>query len=158
MSVQQVDSDPLSHSRLWIQRLCDTLVPLSGSESKQLENEISAIVDEALNFDMLISKQAAELTWYAGRALNNPLRFDSHCMELDGGEMVAPNDAFVSLVLTPALIKQGRSTGEHFEEQHVLIKMIVSCQPMDTISTEQKSHAGSTFWSQGFGSAWLARP
>ena len=87
--------------------------------------QISDIIHEALDLDQLFSKQVAEIYWHMGA--DEPGSFDEAFMEVQPGEKRTVDGQKVQLVVAPGLMKRGRSTGEDYETEIMLLKMTVSC-------------------------------
>ncbi|KAB8067987.1 hypothetical protein BDV29DRAFT_162829 [Aspergillus leporis] len=86
------------------------------------------ILDGAIDLDREISSQVARIEW----VLPSPegLKFYSSMMAFMKGEQV-PNtsaDTEVCVVVCLAMMKRGRSTGEEFQTENLLIPMKVSCE------------------------------
>ena len=109
-----------------IQDLCTQLAPLTKSKYEGFAAQLSDIIKEALALDQLFSKQVAEIYWTMG--INEPGAFREASMELQQGEKRPVGGQKVQLVVTPGLIKRGRSTGENYEMTSMLLRMTVSCE------------------------------
>lgn len=109
---------------LEIQRASETLDPFTATKSKELFGCLERLVDEALEFDLMVSKQAADVTWRSP-ARGKILLFESGSMEVQRGEEIPREDRTVALVVAPALYKRGRSTGEDLEHEKLIIAMEV---------------------------------
>lgn len=104
---------------------------ISKSKDKDLRDQISHLIDGALDLDKLINSQVAEVTWFSDLR-QNAGRFDEDLMETEQGEKKQTEDSenVVTLVCTaPAMFKRGKSTGEDFDVENMLLKMTVSCIP-----------------------------
>ena len=106
--------------------LCTQLAPLTRSKYEEVATQIFDIINEALDLDQLFSKQVAEIYWTIGADELGFFREAS--MELQQGEKRAVDGQKVQLVVAPGLIKRGRSTGEDYEMESMLLRMTVSCE------------------------------
>lgn len=114
-----------------VQNIVEALRSISKSKDKDLRDQISHLIDEALDLDKLINSQVAEVTWLSD-IRQNAERFNEDLMETEQGEKKQMEDSedVVTLVCTaPALFKRGKSTGEDFNVENMLLKMTVSCIP-----------------------------
>ena len=112
-------------SREKVQDLRKQLAPLTKSKNEGVTTQIYEIVYEALDLDQLFSKQVAAIYWTVG--VDEARYFNEALMELQHGEKRAVDGQKVQLVVAPGLIKRGRSTGEDYEIESILLKMTVSC-------------------------------
>ena len=108
------------------QDLCTQLSPLTTSEYKGFATQLSDIISEALDLDQLFSKQVADMYWHMGA--DDPGKFTEASMEMQQGEKHAVDGQKVQMVVAPGLIKRGRSTGDNYETESMLLKMTVSCE------------------------------
>ncbi|KAI0835834.1 hypothetical protein F5Y06DRAFT_119873 [Hypoxylon sp. FL0890] len=125
--------------------ICSYLAAFSTSKDKELASRIADIIIEALDLDLLLSKQAACVQWWYG-AGQETQRFDPESMDLEGevGD-------HVYLYLAPAVLKQGKSNGESFDRTNLLLKMQVVCQPIEALvqpGVDQGPDARKSFRSQ----------
>ena len=109
-----------------VKDLCSQLAPLTKSKYEGFETQFYDIIYEALDLDQLFSKQVADIKWTM-RA-DEPESFNEAFMELQQGEKRTVDGQRVQLVVAPGLIKRGRSTGEHYELESILLKLTVSCE------------------------------
>lgn len=125
---------------------CDYLGCLSTSKDQRLVRTITSIVLEALELDLLISRQVARVKWVY--SINNgPQRFNQGLMDAEE----EPGD-YIYLFLAPALVKQGKSNGDDFDKSTILLKSQVICGPGDA-TVQSESHRGSAAESgRSFGS------
>ena len=119
-----------------IDKICRFLDAFSESKYEDLEEQVSQIVDEACEMDIAISKQAAEVVWLQRRKQDSRL-FDPELMELERGEKSVEGSQNVWLMLAPGLIKRGKSNGEDFHVQNLLLKMQVSCKTKIIVRREK---------------------
>jgi hypothetical protein len=93
-----------------------------------ITKQLDEILDLAFALDKDISQQVARVEWSYDYQLlkNTEFKFDPETMELDEG---SPRSAEkVRLIVAPALVKRGRSTGEDFDVERVLLKSVVNCE------------------------------
>ncbi|RYO32807.1 hypothetical protein AA0113_g11738 [Alternaria arborescens] len=114
----------------WKNELRDEISTCLGPfQSKGLEDsqqEFLDIIDEAIKIDKEICRQVSRITWDFGDDAGI-LVFNPTSMELRKGVMFKANPE-ITLVTSPGVSKQGRSTGEGFELRVCLLKMEVSCE------------------------------
>ena len=120
-----------------VQDLCTQLAPLTKSKYEGLETQIHEIIYEALDLDELFSKQVADIYWTMG--VGKPKSFNEAIMELQQGEKRTVDGQKVQLVVAPGLIKRGRSTGEDYGMESILLRMTVSCE-LITADNPGESH------------------
>ena len=113
-----------------IQDLCTQLAPLTKSKYEGIAAQLTDIIGEALDLDQLLSKQVADIHWILGAHGHEPGKFQEDIMELQQGEKRTIDGQKVQLVVAPGLIKRGRSTGEDYEMENLLLRMTVSCEPI----------------------------
>ncbi|KAJ8120720.1 hypothetical protein ONZ43_g2643 [Nemania bipapillata] len=116
---------------------------LSASKTEHLETAIRDIIMEALELDLLISRQIAHVDWISARQMEDTWHFRPDFMEPDGNA-----DRYMNLVLAPGLAKSGKSDGEDFGTTVLLLKMQVSCGPVD-VRQQGTSQGTSEGTSQG---------
>ena len=105
--------------------------PYQGANIDGTAQELCSIIDQALQLDKEISRQLSRISWDMGYDDDNSMAFDSNLMELEGGQTLTGSEQVVSLVLSPAVIKRGKSTGDGFDEESVLLRMEVSCENLE---------------------------
>ncbi|OTA53094.1 hypothetical protein K449DRAFT_470197 [Hypoxylon sp. EC38] len=103
------------------------LAAFSASKDREVIGDMSNIITEALDLDLLLSKQVASVRWWYG-AGEETQRFDPETMDLEGEV-----GNHVCLFLAPAVLKQGKSNGESFDRTNLLLKMQVTCQPIEAV-------------------------
>ncbi|KAI5921604.1 hypothetical protein F4810DRAFT_677812 [Camillea tinctor] len=87
--------------------------------------DLKQLVDEAVNLDKLISQQASNIFWdYGDEGWSN---YDPTTMSMVGGEKASQEKQEVLMVVAPAMMKQGRDTGEDFHLVSRLLPAEVSC-------------------------------
>lgn len=120
--------------------ICESLSPFSKSKYKDLADKVFFIVQNAINLDKMISMQIAEVSWYPD-CENDTQHFSQDLMELQRGEKQEQVDDSGNtwLVSAPGMIKRGKSTGEDFDVENILLKMEVFCEP-GTMEHTAESH------------------
>jgi len=112
-----------------------TIDPFVRSCDEGYTQELRRILNDALALDREISRQVARVFWVFG-SKKTQLMFDSTTMELEKGEKPSKANQEVLLVVGPAMRKRGKSTGEDFNVENVLLQMEVSCEPvLDMLSS-----------------------
>lgn len=101
-------------------------------ESEGITEALKSILDEAFALDKIMSQQVARLEWvFDVRTIERRgCRFDAETMELDerAADGVVDAGLKVCLVVAPALVKRGKSTGEDFDKERILLKRSVWCE------------------------------
>ncbi|KAF4458500.1 hypothetical protein FALBO_14762 [Fusarium albosuccineum] len=101
-------------------------------ESEGITDALKSILDDAFALDKIMSQQVARLEWvFDVKTLEKRgCRFDAETMEMDEGATDGVVDAGrkVCLVVAPALVKRGKSTGEDFDKERILLKRSVWCE------------------------------
>lgn len=107
--------------------IAEEISPFQVVQMGGYEEELSTIIDQALALDKEISGQWSRIHWGMGRN-HEAMVFDSNLMELEKGQTLTGTEQEVPLVipLSPAVIKTGKSTGEGFDEQSVILRMEVT--------------------------------
>ncbi len=85
-----------------------------------------SIIDQAIELDIEISKQVSCVEWIS-QLEDEKATFDASNMELEKGERASKNKQKVILVTSPGVRKRGKSTGDDFDSEMLLLKMEVSC-------------------------------
>ena len=129
-----------------VQDICNSLRPFSKSSPKELADQISHILNEALHIDKLISKQAAEVVWFA-HELKGPRNLAQDPSELQRGERVVGDTHDVRWVLAPGMMKRGKSTGEDFDIENILLDIEEWYEPktIDRLEESPRDLKGSTW-------------
>lgn len=124
-------NDHESH-RKWIGNkvldIYELLRPFSKSKRKDLIDQLSHLVDEALDLDKVISKQVAEVSWDFGLQKGSG-QSNQDLMELQQSNQQTSDGGNVLLVSAPGMIKRGKSTGEDFGVANILLEMEASWEP-----------------------------
>lgn len=108
--------------------ICEVLSPFSKSKYKDLADQLFSIVNEALDLDNLVTLQAVEVIWYSHLTKKNG-QFDQDLVRLQQGEKQTGNNGSMYMVTAPAMIRRGKSTGEDFDSETILLKMEVELGP-----------------------------
>lgn len=126
--------------------ICESLSLFSKSKHKDLADKVFVIVHDAINLDKMISMQLAEVSWYSD-CENNSQHFNQDLMELQRGEKQVDDTGNTWLVSAPGMIKRGKSTGEDFDVENILLKMEVFCEPrpIEHTAESHRNPVGSFF-------------
>ncbi|KAL8852863.1 MAG: hypothetical protein Q9221_002239 [Calogaya cf. arnoldii] len=117
-----------------VQEILHTLRPFSQLSDRDLADEVSNIVLEALVLDKMISRQVAEVTWL----------FDSEqTSTLDSDDKRASDVHNVWLVVAPGMTKRGKSTGADFSLGSVLLEREIWYDP-GTYDGPEENYRGIT--------------
>ncbi|KAK1707740.1 uncharacterized protein BDZ83DRAFT_642692 [Colletotrichum acutatum] len=103
--------------------IVDAVASLIIVENDELGSEIERILHEALALDKEVCSQVARVDWIT---YETPMIFDPEQMEWEGEDESGRRDQPVRLVVAPALRKRGKSTGEDFDVDRLLLPMVVS--------------------------------
>lgn len=115
-----------SFSKKQVFCIAKCLRPIAQRKGRDITVPLSKLLSESLALDQAFSQQVAIWTWlFPG---NMPCCFDSEIMELEADRKQKGLDQDVRLVLAPALVKQGKSSGANFELKKVWVKMEVECE------------------------------
>ncbi|KAL2856683.1 hypothetical protein BJY01DRAFT_242727 [Aspergillus pseudoustus] len=88
--------------------------------------ELRRIIDDAISLDKQIHRQAARIKWELLE--EGPTAYNPNEMEAEQGqERPSPNKQ-VLLAVAPGVKKQGKSDGQDFEKEQLLVPIEVSCQ------------------------------
>ncbi|TLS24213.1 hypothetical protein PpBr36_08384 [Pyricularia pennisetigena] len=108
-------------------KIKEKLVPFRRTQMPGVfAQELQAIVDQAAALDMEMARQLAHLKWLSPDCRGH-CSFDEETMALDKGEDRSTRPGRVLLVVAPGLTKCGKSTGEDFDRESVLLKAEVTC-------------------------------
>ncbi|KAF7168214.1 hypothetical protein CNMCM5623_001284 [Aspergillus felis] len=113
-------------------RLADCLEPIVSCSSADLIDPLSKLLDESLALDQVLSQQVAKWSWHFPRSI--PCQFDQGTMGMATHKRHTGQSQEVQLVLSPALVKRGKSSGDGFDVDEVHIKMEVECGPLPRIT------------------------
>ena len=122
---ESTDRDITAWAREFSQSILDSIMPwVQSSEEGILEN-LTDIVREAITLDQKICRQSAHVSWLIliPDGPHVPLVFDSDLMVVErGSPSPAAGQQGVAMVVAPGLKKRGKSTGEGFEIENLLLK------------------------------------
>lgn len=130
-----------------VESICESLRLFSKSRDKDLIDQLFRIVNEALNLDKLISKQVAEVIWDSDLHKDSG-QFNQGLMEMWRGKKQTGDSENVWLVSAPGMIKRGKSTGEDFNVENILLKMEVAWEP--NIEYTGESHKTIDYTGEGY--------
>ncbi|KAH7137338.1 hypothetical protein B0J13DRAFT_677371 [Dactylonectria estremocensis] len=98
-------------------------------ESQGIAEHLKSILDDAFALDKIMSQQVARLEWVFDPQTprTTGFMFVEETMELDEGDSdkMMKEGREVRLVVAPALVKRGKSTGQEFEKERILLKTSV---------------------------------
>ncbi|KAK1518099.1 hypothetical protein CPAR01_15748 [Colletotrichum paranaense] len=103
--------------------IVDAVASLLIVDKDELGLEIERILHEALALDKEVCRQAARVDWIT---YETPMIFDPEQMEWEGDDGAGRRDQTVRLVVAPSLRKRGKSTGEDFDVDRLLLPMVAS--------------------------------
>lgn len=97
------------------------------ADEREYMDELEDIIQRSIEMDRDICGQAADVTWNFGNT-RAPTPFNEGTMALERGEKAsAARD--VTLVITPALYKLGKSNGDDFDQPaQLLLPSEVTCR------------------------------
>lgn len=107
----------------------EAIEPFARYVDAGFKQEILKILEDAIVLDKEISKQVARVIWVFDRG-----EFDHSSMVLEGEEKPQIGRKEVQLVVAPGLKKRGKSTGEDFKLENMLLRTEVSCEPVQSFS------------------------
>lgn len=110
-------------------QVLDFIKPFVRNLDEGIFDSLRHIIQRSIALDQEICRQAARVDWIFPPS-RDPVLFDPDCMAADTREVTPQPRQHVGMVMTPALKKQGRSTGDNFETGYLLLKMDVSCMPL----------------------------
>lgn len=113
------------------QAICTLLSSISKSKDKGLTDQLSQIVNEALDLDKLISTQAAEVIWYFDLKKISG-QFNQDWVKPQDGEKQTGDSENVWLVSAPGMIRRGKSSGEDFDSKTIVLKLEIFFEPKAT--------------------------
>ncbi|KAL8366602.1 hypothetical protein RB595_010456 [Gaeumannomyces hyphopodioides] len=132
--------DCIRHMRYLIDRF---LRKLDHTDSGYVD-DLNQILDQALELDKEMSAQVSQVVLFDGD-MNPPLHFEQDEMELEHGETLSTAEQRVLLVVSPAMKRRGKSSGEDFDQERILLPMEVSCSP-GTPGTQHRATRAATPW------------
>ncbi|RTE75132.1 hypothetical protein BHE90_010412 [Fusarium euwallaceae] len=106
--------------------LLNTLEAMVKFEEQEAEDGLTSIISEAYVVGKEISRQTARITWMFDleKEPETP-QLGAETMELESGQHVKKTQE-VSWVVAPGVMKRGKSTGEGFDHEEMLLKRIIS--------------------------------
>ncbi len=107
----------------------DTIHPFLKSSSEGFSQELRRIIDDAVDFDKEVSRQLARVEWVFDSG-NSGMVFDPRIMKLEKGQKQQAVARDVCLVIKPGMVKRGKSSGEDYGTEVVLLPMEVSVEPV----------------------------
>lgn len=112
------------------QQVLDTISPFmrNSAVGGDFLEQLQEIVEQAIALDQDICRQVARIDWIFP-ASQDPVLFKPNYMEMEVGEAAPRPGQHVDVVVVPALKKRGKSTGDGFETEYLLCKMVVTCAP-----------------------------
>ena len=118
-----------------VEDICSTIEPYLRYNDGSHTEELCNIVNKAIDFDRDTSQQASRLEWVFCRKpgqmdVGEPVRFNSAVMDIREWEDEPTEQSEVLLVVAPGLRKRGRSNGEDYSVETMLLKMDVTCEPV----------------------------
>ncbi|RYP67403.1 hypothetical protein DL770_008630 [Monosporascus sp. CRB-9-2] len=117
------------HKSAVLERIRRVIDPVLRFYDDGYDQELLRILDDALTLDRELSRQVARVFWVFG-GKETQIKFDSTTMELEKGEKPSEANQEVLLVVAPAMKKRGKSAGEDFKTENMLLQMEVSCEPV----------------------------
>ncbi|KAL8313083.1 hypothetical protein RB593_007344 [Gaeumannomyces tritici] len=108
--------------------LIDPFLRKSDRTDSSYVNDLNQILDQALALDKDMSVQASPVVLFK-QDVKPFLQFQQDEMELEHGETIYTAEQQVLLVVSPAMKRRGRSSGEGFDQERVLLPMTASCSP-----------------------------
>ncbi|KAI1503189.1 hypothetical protein F5X99DRAFT_117615 [Biscogniauxia marginata] len=122
---QSKDTEVLDSFKTFLQlKIMKDLRVLLKGPVEECHDELGRLIDEAVNLDKLISQQASNISWDFGD--ESWSSFDPDTMSSTSGEK-PQNNQEVLFTVAPAMMKQGRDTGDDFHIVSSLLAAEVSC-------------------------------
>lgn len=116
------------------QKLVGLLEPIVCHDKRTLYDPLVKLLNESLELDLVLSQQVALWSWEFPKKL--PCQFDKEVhtsiQKRHHGQIYE-----IHLVLAPALMKRGKSSGDDFHDQYAQVKMEVE------IDTPRQDSSGS---------------
>lgn len=113
--------------------LADCIGPIALCKSGDLISPLSTLLNKSLTLDQELSQQVARWSWYFPR--RTPCGFDPETMDMISHKKQTEQSQVAQLILSPALVKRGNSSGEDFDVEEVHVKMEVECEPLPRTTT-----------------------
>ena len=108
-----------------VRSIIKTIGQYSRPNKKGFGEQLHAILDAAYELDKEICRQVARIVWVFDYDSSAKTKFDPMTMELETGDRKLDENDDVYFVVAPAVIKRGKSTGEDFRSEDLLLKMVV---------------------------------
>lgn len=112
----------------YVRETLQVLACLSAEEPQVIEARFSDVLGTSIDLDREFSLQVANLYWKSLGSPSSSRRFNAAFMELDRGQRYTDSPSMVRLVLAPALLKLGKSSGDDFDSTTCLLKMEVTTE------------------------------
>jgi len=109
-------------------RVLDSISPFVRNADEYILDSLGCIIENSIALDQEVCRQCARVDWVFSTS-QVPLAFDPDCMAAGHGEVAPRPGNRVGVVRAPGLKKRGKSTGEDFEMESLLLKMDVACMP-----------------------------
>lgn len=125
---ERVDRDIAVWAREFSQSVLDSIMPWVQSSDEGILENLTDIFREAITLDQIICRQSAHVAWVF--SISNhphaPLVFDPDLMAVERGSPSPKVGQRLAMVVAPGLKKRGKSTGEDFEVESLLLKVEVA--------------------------------
>jgi hypothetical protein len=118
-----------------------TLRFIRSSEEKEYYGHLNHIIDKALELDREISKQVAQVEWVFD---DRQPRSSSRASHREGWTQRASSRGRegVSVIVAPAVLKRGKSSGDNFDEEQELMAPEITVI-RELLPTEMHSRYGT---------------
>ncbi|KAI0883272.1 uncharacterized protein GGS22DRAFT_168313 [Annulohypoxylon maeteangense] len=128
LTSQSMTEKDLSHNQQTKDRVLHDILEITKALSDQAyDSEVSSIIDDAIKLDKIISLQVAGVSW----------NFQDDRDEIHAKTRHAP-DMGSMVVVFPAMLKRGKSNGEDFDVEYVLLPRIKELCVVEGARKEQK--------------------
>lgn len=107
-----------------VNKIINIVGPLIREAKHTLSSQLFVIISRAYELDQEIGQQVARITLQF--PTRDSVQFFPEAMELEKG-VYSECSREVCMVVAPGVLKQGKSTGEGFDDKILLLKSIVSC-------------------------------
>lgn len=129
-SMNEDERENQQHIEAWAREfsrpVLDAIVPLVRDSDEGILENLTEIIRNFIHLDQKICRQAARVGWLFPPSTSS-LCFDPDSMVVEVGAPTPQRGQRVAMVVAPGLKKRGRSTGESFEVEYLLLKMEVLC-------------------------------
>lgn len=118
------------YSELLARNVYEMLAPYSAAQPQVIRDRLFDLINLSLELDERFSRQVASLRWTSSDASQSTdtRAFDPRLMEIERGETRTSPEQKISMVLSPSLVKWGKTSGEDFDVSVILLKMEVTLQ------------------------------